>query len=250
MDPVEPTLAPARRPWEVARADAALRILGERRRRIGRMLDFGGGSYTGQRLFGELGGSAYVGYDPKLSEAECAARSRGSLRFANSLPPAAAEFDLVLLCDTLEHAADDRALLRAARARVHASGRVLALVPAFDSLYSDYDRELSRLRRYDLPALCESFSLAGLPVTNSGHLFGSLLAPRVLRRVGEGVRAIVSRDARAQKLDADAPRSPLRTRLLSSALALENRALLSLNASGVKVPGLTAWALCDLREVP
>lgn len=224
--------------------------MSESHRRIGRTLDIGiADGYTGERLFHQLGMSSYLGYDAKLSEADCAQRSHGGLRFVNALPPAANEFDLVLVRDALELVADDRALLGEVRARVHARGRVLVLVPAFEALFSDYDRELGRHRRYSLEDLCENLTAAGLPVKSTGYLFGSLLAPRVLRRVGDVVKSFVKsgRD-RGNEKPGGSLRGNLTRRLLTSALSLENSALITLNARGMKIPGITAWALCDLNE--
>lgn len=241
----------APKPWQVARAEAIEGILQQGGRRIGRALDVGlADGYTGARLFERLGMSSYVGYDPSRSEAECAALSRESFRITNALPQPANDFDLVLVRDALEYAADDALLLRDLRARVHSRGRILVLVPAFEGLFSDYDRKLGRHRRYSLEDLCEHLTGAGMPVKSSGYLFGSFLLPRVLRRASEVARSLVSRQrGAAPDLPSEAPLSRVARRLAASALELENAALLSLNARGLKVPGITAWALSDLHEV-
>ncbi|HET9931339.1 MAG TPA: hypothetical protein VFQ35_11650 [Polyangiaceae bacterium] len=241
----------APKPWQVARAEAIEGILQKRGRRIGRTLDVGlADGYTGARLFERLGMSSYVGYDAALTGAECEALSREAFRITNTLPEAANDFDLVLVRDALEYAADDALLLRDVRARVHSRGRVLVLVPAFEGLFSDYDRQLGRHRRYSLEELCGHLASAGMPVQSSGYLFGSLLLPRVLRRASEVARSLVSRHrAGAPDLPSAARLGGVARRLAASALELENSALLSLNARGVKVPGITAWALSDLYEV-
>lgn len=246
-DSPEPT---APKPWQVARAEAIEGILQRGRRRIGRALDVGlADGYTGPRLFERLSMSSYVGFDPSRTDPECASMSREAFHVTNVLPEPANDFDLVLVRDALEYAKDDASLLRDVRARVHARGRVLVLVPAFEGLFSDYDRQLGRHRRYSLEELCAELVAAGMPVQSSGYLFGSLLLPRVLRRADEVARALVSRPRKVVlDLPSVARLSGFTRRLVASALELENSALLSLNARGVKVPGITAWALSDLYE--
>lgn len=236
--------------WQVARAEAIEGILQSSGRRVGRALDIGlADGYTGARLFERLGMSSYVGCDSSRSDAECVALSREAFRITNVLPKAANDFDLVLLRDALEYASDDDALLGEVRARVHARGRVLVLVPAFEGLFSEYDRRLGRQRRYSLEELCDKLASAGMPSKSSGYLFGSLLLPRVLRRASEVARSLVSSK---RALAPDAPSrvafGGVARRLAASALELENSALLSLNARGLKVPGITAWALSDLYD--
>jgi hypothetical protein len=250
MDVGESSEPAAPKPWQIARVEAVERILSDSTRRIGRMLDVGvADGYTGERLCKRLATSFYVAYDARSSDAECAKRSHAGLRFVNVLPPAARDFDLVLVRDALEHTADDGALLREVRARVHTRGRVLVFVPAFEALFSDYDRNLGRYRRYSLEALCETMNSLGLPVKSSGYLFGSVLAPRALRRASDVVKALLpGKRERSGERRAAALQNSVVHRLATSALSVESSAILSLNARGMRVPGITAWLLSDLFE--
>lgn len=58
-------------------------------------------------------------------------------------------FDTFIYIDVLEHIEDDRAELEAASARLARGGRLLVLSPAFNFLYSPFDKSIGHHRRYD-----------------------------------------------------------------------------------------------------
>lgn len=57
-------------------------------------------------------------------------------------------FDTILYIDVVEHIADDRGELRQAFSRLRPGGNLVVLVPAFQALYSDFDRHVGHHRRY------------------------------------------------------------------------------------------------------
>jgi SAM-dependent methyltransferase len=61
--------------------------------------------------------------------------------------------DAVLYLDVLEHIADDRAELSRAAARLAPGGRLIVLSPAFQMLFSPFDRVIGHYRRYTLTSL-------------------------------------------------------------------------------------------------
>lgn len=67
--------------------------------------------------------------------------------------PATATFDCILYIDVLEHIADDHAELASAAARLRPSGHLVALSPAHQFLFSEFDRHVGHLRRYDEASL-------------------------------------------------------------------------------------------------
>jgi SAM-dependent methyltransferase len=72
-------------------------------------------------------------------------------------------FDSVVLVNVLEHIEDDeRSVVQASRA-LRPGGRLIVFVPAFDALYSEFDRRVGHHRRYrkaDLQALADAAGLA------------------------------------------------------------------------------------------
>lgn len=58
-------------------------------------------------------------------------------------------FDTFVYIDVLEHIADDRAELASAAARLAPGGKLIVLSPAFNFLYSPFDKSIGHHRRYD-----------------------------------------------------------------------------------------------------
>jgi SAM-dependent methyltransferase len=245
-----------RHPWELARAHALQAVLARGGRGgLGRVLDIGcGDGFAGLFLRARLRASDYVGYDRELTDQQCQAWSspaRG-IAFVNHAPDAAARFDTVLACDVIEHVADDAALVRDAWARIAPRGRLLVTVPAFQALFSAHDRALRHHRRYSLAQLRAVLEQAAAPPRGSGYLFGSLLLPRLASCASERLRPRATEPARpdARTVGIGGWKLPAwSSAIIAGALRAENRALLALASTGVKLPGLSAWALSVKPEI-
>jgi len=251
MDLLETRGATRRHPWEISRARAVERIV--RRRSVApvkSILDWGcGDTYTGRFLLDRLGAETLVGVDPHLSDADRVRFSEGDPRVrlfsrADELP--AARFDLLLLCDVIEHVPDDAALVGPlVRDFLADGGRVVVTVPAFQSLFSAHDVALKHYRRYRRSELESVLERAGLTVQGSGYLFGALLPARAVGKVLSALKP-PSDDA---AVGAGGWRGgELATRLVTAALSFDNSVLLGLAERGVKPPGLSVWASCEKRS--
>ncbi|HWO42214.1 MAG TPA: methyltransferase domain-containing protein [Candidatus Eisenbacteria bacterium] len=73
----------------------------------------------------------------------------GSLRCVAHKP----SFDCVLYIDVLEHIRDDRFEIEAATRLVRNGGHLVILAPAHQWLFSEFDRSIGHLRRYNKPRL-------------------------------------------------------------------------------------------------
>lgn len=73
----------------------------------------------------------------------------GDLR---AIPPDAS-FDTIVYIDVLEHIREDSAELRAAMQRLAPGGRLVVLSPAFQRLFSPFDRAIGHERRYTRTSL-------------------------------------------------------------------------------------------------
>jgi 2-polyprenyl-3-methyl-5-hydroxy-6-metoxy-1,4-benzoquinol methylase len=67
--------------------------------------------------------------------------------------PTDERFDTIVYVDVLEHIEPDCAELLAAANRLTPDGHLLVLAPAFQSLYSDFDRAIGHYRRYTIDSL-------------------------------------------------------------------------------------------------
>ena len=78
--------------------------------------------------------------------------------------------DSCVCLNVLEHIADDVAALRAMASILPRSGRIVLLVPAFQSLYGPIDRDLGHYRRYRSATLSRAAASAGLAVKKLHYL--------------------------------------------------------------------------------
>ena len=96
-------------------------------------------------------------------------------------------FGSAVMINVLEHIADDSAALRDVWERLRPGGSLVLWVPAFELLYSDFDRELGHHRRYRRPQLVERVTAGGFVVERSKYVnlpgwLAWLLITRLLRR--------------------------------------------------------------------
>jgi len=229
----------------VARAQAVEAILARRQPRVATLLDYGcGDGYTGERLQDALRVPQLTAVDPRMPEVSCGVARREVGTVERSRDPDALRdrrFDLILLCDVIEHVEDDEAVLeRLRRDHLAPDGLVMVTVPAFQALFSAHDRFLKHHRRYTLSGLRDVVARAGLAPVEDGYLFGSLLPARVVT-VSVGERAADGPEARGI---GGWRGGPVLTRLVTTALQLDNAIMLAGRRLGLTLPGLTAWALC------
>ena len=76
------------------------------------------------------------------------------------------KYDSALLVNVLEHIPDDLAALQDLRALLKPGGRIIVFAPAFDGLYSDFDRLVGHHRRYRKSHLVTLADRAGLKVVD------------------------------------------------------------------------------------
>jgi SAM-dependent methyltransferase len=99
-------------------------------------------------------------------------------------------YDLVLICDVLEHLEDPRGFLRAAIWHLKPGGHLLVNVPARPRLLGAYDRAVGHLRRYTVASLLDELpeGLREEEIRGWGVLLLPVLAVRSLVFRGEGER--------------------------------------------------------------
>jgi trans-aconitate methyltransferase len=216
------------------------------------VLDVGcGDAFVVEELARRYPGVHFHGVDPGLTH-EVIGQIRGRLAGARislhaSLDDVEAvpieSVDVVLLMDVMEHVPDDRAFLHDVCSRRFISGdtRFVITVPAYPWLFSSHDRLLGHYRRYSAPLLERQIEAAGLTVTDRGRFFASLLPLRALRTVLE--RAFKVRPPAATGLTAWRG-GEMVARVIAAALAVDARVSMVLGRAGIRVPGLSNFAVC------
>ena len=79
-------------------------------------------------------------------------------------------FDSVVLVNVLEHIEDDAGALRSIRAGLCPGGTVVLFVPAFEALYSDFDRLVGHYRRYRRNDLVAKLTSSGFDVLEARYV--------------------------------------------------------------------------------
>ena len=237
-----------RHPWELARVKA-LRAIGEAYGGLpaaARILDLGcGDGFLIESLFPQAT-VAIDAVDIHLTAEQVAAFSaeRPRLNFHNSYESLIAKgYRLLTMFDLLEHVEDDVGFLRETTSRFAAPGSLLfCTVPAFQTLFSSHDSFLKHHRRYSRRGLQQVLGQAGLRLVGSGYLFGLLLPARALAVLAEkylGVADTVPGIGHWRH-------GRFLTLMITALLNGDNQLLLRLSRMGIKFPGLTVWALCEI----
>jgi 2-polyprenyl-3-methyl-5-hydroxy-6-metoxy-1,4-benzoquinol methylase len=80
------------------------------------------------------------------------------------------EFDAAVMLNVLEHIEDDGAVLTEVLERLAPGGTLSIWVPAFEFLYSDFDKKVGHFRRYRKPQLVQVVTAAGFTVRSARYV--------------------------------------------------------------------------------
>ncbi|MCP9236384.1 bifunctional 2-polyprenyl-6-hydroxyphenol methylase/3-demethylubiquinol 3-O-methyltransferase UbiG [Lewinella sp. JB7] len=125
----------------------------------GSVLEVGAGMGANAAALTQAAGSAMTGLTLLEPDPELARRAKDEIAGLSvpaqvrtgtlaDLSPAVS-FDTIMYIDVLEHIREDRAELTDAGRRLRPGGHLIVLVPAFDYLYTEFDRRIGHFRRYD-----------------------------------------------------------------------------------------------------
>lgn len=183
------------------------------------ILDIGCGTGAMSEKMGAFGTVVSADFSPLALEFS---RRRHLTRLcaadAMRLPFQDGSFDVIIALDILEHLPDDNAALQEFYRVLKPGGRVIASVPAYQSLWSAHDVALMHFRRYVASEVRERFTAAHLKIQKLSYAM-TLLYPVVW-----GVRKLTTRFGRKGA----EPKSSLvsvpgfANRLLVGLLAMEN----------------------------
>jgi len=149
--------------------------------------------------------------------------------------------ELILLMDVIEHIEDDKSFLSHLVQQEYIDNNSLFLitVPAYQSLFSEHDVFLKHYRRYSRKNLVHTLKKTGFEIIESGNFFSSLLAPRILSLAKEKVFGKVEAKGLAAWQG-----SKKQSNILKEVLYLDFKTTNFIKQLGVKLPGLSTYALC------
>jgi hypothetical protein len=244
-----------RHPWETARIEV-VRSLIRRHVRLDPtavVMDIGcGDTFVVERLAAEHQQARFYAIDTAFTDDLIAAyRARLNnpriLTFASLdrlAPMPEKPASLVLLMDVVEHIEDDRGFLAALRAKpyIGPETRFLITVPAFQTLFCSHDAFLGHYRRYSSRMLRSLIDDTGLRAIEIGYFFASLLPLRALQVVKERVFGMKpERDSSGLVTWSG---GEAKAAILRDALVLDARVSLWLKARGIRLAGLSQYAIC------
>jgi hypothetical protein len=247
--------AAVRHPWEVARVDVVGRLI-RRHVMLGRdaiVMDIGcGDAFVVEQLAAEYRDTVFYAVDTAFTE-ELVEHYRARLNNPRILPfpsleaiapPLKQPASLILLMDVLEYIEHDRAFLAELRGRpyVGPQTKFLITVPAYQSLFCSHDTFLGHYRRYSNRTLRQQLQDSGFKVLDIGYFFSSLLPIRLIQVIEERILGM--------KPDHDTSGlvtwngSDTTAALMRNALVLDARVSMLLTSVGLRLPGLSSYALC------
>jgi hypothetical protein len=149
---------------------------------------------------------------------------------------------LVLLMDVIEHVPDDLTFLGDICRRPIVGNRTwfLMTVPSFQALFSSHDRFLGHYRRYTVRSFRRLLGQIGLRSAEEGYFFATLLPVRFLQLLKERVIGAPQTFAGLSGWRGSQSSSQIVTALLT----LDGRITTSLARAGLRVPGLSNFAIC------
>jgi 2-polyprenyl-3-methyl-5-hydroxy-6-metoxy-1,4-benzoquinol methylase len=205
------------------------------------VLDVGSGdSWFASQLLSDLPASARVDcWDTHYSTVDLAEQVHPQLRRIAAQP--AGEYPLVLALDVFEHVDDVGRFVDDVVAPLVASDGVLvASVPAYQWLFTGHDEALGHHRRYSRADL-RTLLARSFTVVAEGSLFTTLIAPRVVHKLAERLR----RSPRpTTRVESEWTHGAAFTRAVVSVLGADMRVATALRHAGIRLPGLSLWAVC------
>ncbi|MEL6672628.1 MAG: methyltransferase domain-containing protein [Bacteroidota bacterium] len=97
------------------------------------------------------------------------------------------QYDNVYALNVIEHIEDDVLAMKNCRKLLRPGGRIIILVPAYQSLYNQFDKALFHFRRYTKSTMAKVFDASGFEIKERFHfnfigIFGWFFTGKILRK--------------------------------------------------------------------
>ncbi len=169
--------------WYWGRAKIVQRLLSKyATKRTRSILDYGAGKGGMFEVWSTFSKNVDA-YEPSVTAREEVQKRRYAHVFATEAEALHTTYDIISLCDVLEHIENDVDTLRRIGASLANDGNVIVTVPAFQWLWSEHDTQHHHFRRYTTSDLRRVFDAAGLEVTYVSYWNMSIFFPAALMRL-------------------------------------------------------------------
>lgn len=128
-----------------------------------RVLDFGAGIGTFASMVKEKTSSKIECVEVDKSQAKIIAEKKIKVYSSHEDIPQKG-FDFIYTFNVLEHIEDDLAAIKDLKEGLKDDGRLLIYLPAFQSLYSSFDKKIGHFRRYTKKDLAQKLKKAGFKI--------------------------------------------------------------------------------------
>ena len=246
-----------RHPWECARLEIIrflmAKVLRGKNQKNGIVLDIGCGDiFIINSLAKFFPGFTFYGIDSAFNDAikkEYQKHALPNIRLHSDMDDASAGIkdtaDIVLLLDVIEHIENDLSFLKRLAQNKVISGhtKLIVTVPAFQFLFINRDKFLRHYRRYNNKLLASTLHESGIQVDRAGYFFFLLLLPRFFQVLFEKIFKIYSKDPGIGNYK----KKPVIDTMMKFIMLADFKICWFLLKLGIRLPGLTDFALCQKR---
>ena len=169
--------------WHISKRNASLALIKRFLQvKSPRLLDIGCGTGKNIESFSTLGKVWGIDYSEQAIKF---CRTRGLqniiLAEAGNIPFCSESFDVITMLDVLEHLEEDKTLEEVVRI-LKPKGLLIVTVPAYQSLWSQWDLQLHHLRRYNKKALQLILRKNDLSILKISFMYSFLIIPAIFIR--------------------------------------------------------------------
>lgn len=238
-----------RHPWELSRTGRVLGVLAgyldRKSENSGRRyVNIGAGDlYFDNRLLRKYEGDRAYAVDLEYDEQVPDYPRVEKFHYLEEVP---GEMDYAIMMDSLEYMPDDAAYLKALSGKVKEGGYLFFTLPALQSVFSEHDRIVGNLRRYNVRGFRKlAAAVPGLEVVECQYFYTCLLLIRYLQ---VRLHLRIDRERKVTSGWKYSERNPL-TRCMVWFLNIDFAVNRALSKIGIRLPGLSLLVVCR-KEKP
>jgi 2-polyprenyl-3-methyl-5-hydroxy-6-metoxy-1,4-benzoquinol methylase len=155
-------------------------------------------------------------------------------------------FDVILLNDVIEHIEDDILFLNNLANRKFITDKTIFIisVPSYQFLFTSHDEFLGHFRRYNNALLKNNVEKAGLEVLEIGYFFFTLVPVRLIQKILEQF----TKKKNKPKDLSEWKGNIFISKIFENILLLEYTLSKILRKIGIKLPGLSNYAICKKQQ--